>query len=95
MKPVMPPVEQDTALTGQEYMMPNLPTGSPGPQSSFEACPKCRGQYLREGTVCHCYQCCFEWDIRDPVEQVLARARRRVQGERPRYFFWDERPSLE
>ena len=75
--------------------MPNLPTRSLGPRPDFEACPKCRGQYLRDGTVCHCYQCCFEWDTTEPAEQVLARARRRVQGESARYLFWDERGVLE
>ena len=69
--------------------MGNLPREGFQPQP-FEACPKCQGQYRREGTFCHCYQCCFEWDVRDPVEQVLARARRRPQGERPGHAFWDE-----
>ena len=56
----------------------------------FEACPKCQGQYRRDGWTCHCYQCCFEWDLRDPVEQVLARALRRHVGERPQHHFWEE-----
>jgi len=59
-------------------------------RDSFPACPKCRGQYRRDATVCHCYQCCFEWDLRDPVEGILARARHRHLGERPASAFWDD-----
>lgn len=55
----------------------------------YPACPKCGGQYLREGTVCHCYQCCFEWDLRDPEDLVLGRARRRPRAERPGHVLWD------
>ncbi len=51
------------------------------PLARFEACPKCRGQYLRDGWTCHCYQCCFEWDLRDPIPDILVRARRMYRGE--------------
>ncbi len=54
----------------------------------YEDCPKCHGQYSRQGWLCHCYQCCFEWDLREPAEAVLARARRRYRGERPSIPFW-------
>ncbi len=62
----------------------------------YPACPKCGGQYLCEGTVCHCYQCCFEWDLRDPKDLVLARARRRPQPDRPSHVLWHGRldPAL-
>lgn len=62
------------------------PAQQPDP---YPACPKCSGQYLREGAVCHCYQCCFEWDLRDPRDLVLARARRRPQPDRPGHVLWD------
>ena len=62
-------------------------SGGPA-KAGFEACPKCHGQYRRDGRVYHCYQCCFEWDQREPVESVLARARRKHWGERPRDSIW-------
>lgn len=56
----------------------------------YPACPKCGGQYLREDTRCHCYQCCFEWDLRAPVREVRRRARRRVRGARPLHPLLDQ-----
>jgi hypothetical protein len=56
----------------------------------YADCPKCHGQYSRQDWLCHCYQCCFEWDLREPEEAVVARARRRHQGERPSIPFWAE-----
>ncbi len=58
----------------------------------YDDCPKCHGQYRRDGWTCHCYQCCFEWDLRDPEETVLARARRRYRGELPTEPFLAETP---
>ena len=43
---------------------------------AWEACPKCGGQYHRHGMECQCYMCCFEWDLREPADRVLLRARR-------------------
>ncbi len=66
---------------------PRYRVGAPHPGGGllarFEACPKCHGQYRRDGWVCHCYQCCFEWDLREPQASVLARARRKHWGQRP------------
>ncbi len=70
------------------------PSGSHRQTALYDHCPKCQGQYWRDGTTCKCYMCCFEWDVRDPVEKVLVRARRRAQGERPDLVFWDDPPGL-
>ena len=40
------------------------PTGERVPRFAlFAACPKCGGQYEREGDLCMCFQCSFEWDV--------------------------------
>ena len=49
----------------------------------YHGCSKCHGQYARDGWTCHCYQCCFEWDLRDSLVGVLRRARRKHMGQRP------------
>lgn len=51
--------------------------------AQYQDCPKCDGQYSREGWLCHCYQCCFEWDLRDALADVLHRASRKHYGSRP------------
>ena len=60
------------------------PTGERVPRFAlFAACPKCGGQYEREGDLCMCFQCSFEWDVLDGVEDVLNRAFRRYPGPAP------------
>ena len=49
----------------------------------FTECPKCRGQYQREGYACICHQCAFEWGLLDSIEDVLSRALHRHRGELP------------
>ena len=61
----------------------------------FRSCPKCKGEYRRDGTLFHCYQCSFEWEFRDRVDEVLARARYRVQPGPDTHVFWDERLDRE
>ena len=51
--------------------------------AQYRDCPKCHGQYSREGWLCHCYQCCFEWDLRDGLADVLHRARLKHYGSPP------------
>ena len=55
------------------------------------ACPKCGGQYLREGVECRCFQCSFRWDLREPLARVLERVRYYAQAKpEPAPGVWPE-----
>ena len=71
------------------------PTGERVPRLAlFAACPKCGGQYEREGYLCICFQCSFEWDLLDAIEDVLNRAYRRYPGPPPTPRLHDASDSL-
>jgi len=78
-----PAAEQPTDDEPTDSEAP-APTGERVPRFAiFAACPKCGGQYERDGYSCACFQCSFEWDMLDAIEDVLNRAFRRYPGPPP------------